>query len=161
MPDVKNKLRIAILDLYEGAPNEGMRCIRELIKQYSAEKNIAIATHEFDVRLKQELPDTSYDIYISSGGPGSPLGEEDYEWEQKYFGWLREIDEYNADKNNKTKKYVSIFPIILFGGIFCCRKNRKLAAFLFIHQPSENKRAVKARPAEPCNIGVDVNVGQV
>ena len=106
MPDVKNKVRIAILDLYEGAPNEGMRCIRELIKQYSAEKNIAITSHEFDVRLKQELPDTSYDIYISSGGPGSPLGEEDYEWEQKYFGWLRDIDEYNADKNNKTKKYV-------------------------------------------------------
>ena len=104
MPDVKNKLRIAILDLYEGAPNEGMRCIRELIKQYSAEKNINITAHEFDVRLKQEVPDTSYDIYISTGGPGSPLGEEDYEWEQKYFRWLREIDEYNANKSNQTKK---------------------------------------------------------
>src|SRR5688572_1447456 len=101
MPEVKKKIRIAILDLYEGAPNEGMRCIRELIKQYSSGKNINITTHEFDVRLKQEVPDTSYDIYISSGGPGSPLGEEDYEWEELYFGWLKTIEEFNADPNNK------------------------------------------------------------
>jgi GMP synthase-like glutamine amidotransferase len=106
MPDVKKKIRIAILDLYEGAPNEGMRCIRELIKQYSSGKNINITTQEFDVRLKQEVPDNSYDIYISSGGPGSPLGEEDYQWEELYFGWLKTIEEFNADPNNKIKKYV-------------------------------------------------------
>lgn len=106
MPDAKKKVRIAILDLYEGAPNEGMRCIRELLKQYSAEKNIDITAHEYDVRLKEEVPDTSYDIYISSGGPGSPLGEEDYEWEQTYFRWLRKIEEFNSNKSNEAKKYV-------------------------------------------------------
>jgi len=106
MPDVKKKIKVAILDLYEGAANEGMRCIRELLKQYSADKNIQIISDEFDVRLKKEIPDTGYDIYISSGGPGSPMGEEDAEWEEMYFAWLRNIETYNNNKNNQTKKYV-------------------------------------------------------
>jgi GMP synthase-like glutamine amidotransferase len=106
MPDVKTKIKIAILDMYEGAANQGMRCIRELLKQYAAEKNIDILSKEFDVRLKKEVPDTSFNIYISTGGPGSPLGDEDEEWENKYFNWLNSIDEYNNCNNNKTKKYV-------------------------------------------------------
>ena len=28
------RVRIAILDLYEGQPNQGMRCIRELLKEF-------------------------------------------------------------------------------------------------------------------------------
>jgi hypothetical protein len=30
-----NMIRIAILDLYEGQPNQGMRCLREIINQWS------------------------------------------------------------------------------------------------------------------------------
>ena len=105
MPDVKKKIKIAILDLYEGAPNEGMRCIRQILKQYATEKNIELVSREFDVRLKKEVPDTSYDIYISTGGPGSPLGEEDDEWEQKYFKWLKNIEDFN-NTNKDEKKFV-------------------------------------------------------
>jgi len=106
MPDVKTKIKVAILDMYEGAANQGMRCIRELLKQYAVEKNIDILSREFEVRLRKEVPDTSFNIYISTGGPGSPLGDEDEEWEKKYFSWLNSIDEYNNSNNNKTKKYV-------------------------------------------------------
>ena len=65
-------IRIAVLDLYEGKENQGMRCIRELINQWSENINEDVQWDEFDVRQKNELPDLSYDIYISSGGPGSP-----------------------------------------------------------------------------------------
>ena len=67
---------MAILDLYEGAPNEGMRCIREILAMIAPEKS-DIFTDEFEVRLHKKLPGLDYDIYISTGGPGSPLGEED------------------------------------------------------------------------------------
>ena len=59
-----NKIRIAILDMYEGHVNQGMRCLREIINQWAEYNNYEVILDEFDVRLKLEVPDLSYDIYI-------------------------------------------------------------------------------------------------
>jgi GMP synthase-like glutamine amidotransferase len=99
-------IRVAILDLYEGQTNEGMRCIREILKEYARSHRITIVKDEFDVRLLQQVPDLSYDIYISSGGPGSPLESENSEWEKKYFHWLRQVENYNSHLDNTRKKHV-------------------------------------------------------
>ena len=53
------QLKIAILDLYEGQPNEGMRCIREILNQFSEINNIDLVLHEFEVRLSQQIPEHS------------------------------------------------------------------------------------------------------
>lgn len=107
MPEVNEKFKVAILDLYEGSANEGMRCIRQILKHYAEENKIELIAHEYEVRLKKEIPDLSYDVYISTGGPGSPLGEEEQEeWEEKYFNWIWNIESYNADPANKTKKHI-------------------------------------------------------
>jgi homoserine O-succinyltransferase len=74
----KNKIRIAILDLYEGQANQGMRCIREILNQFGEANDQDISWDEFDVRQHKQVPDLSYDIFISSGGPGSPLDSEQY-----------------------------------------------------------------------------------
>jgi GMP synthase-like glutamine amidotransferase len=100
------KIKVAILDLYEGHPNQGMRCIRELLDQYGAAHGIDLTYDEFEVRIRKEVPDTSYDIYISSGGPGSPLDSEGSEWENTYFGWLSAVERYNQDAGNIHKKQV-------------------------------------------------------
>ena len=102
----KKNIRVAILDLYEGIENQGMRCLRELLNQYSEVHNIDIVWDEFDVRLRKEVPDLSYDIYISSGGPGSPLESENSEWEKIYFKWLSQVERYNNEPSNTEKKYV-------------------------------------------------------
>ncbi|MDN3654701.1 GMP synthase [Ferruginibacter paludis] len=102
----KKQFRVAILDLYEGVPNQGMRCIREIINQFSDFNNLEISWDEFDVRQKNEVPDLSYDIFISSGGPGSPLDSEGSEWEKVYFTWLHTIEKWNANEANIQKKYV-------------------------------------------------------
>jgi homoserine O-succinyltransferase len=99
-------IRIAILDMYEGHANEGMRCIRELIRQWREYHQLELQWDEFDVRLKKQLPDLSYDIYISTGGPGSPLESEGSEWEAAYFGWLSAVEEWNANPANQLKKYI-------------------------------------------------------
>ena len=70
----RKAVKVAILDLYEGKPNQGMRCIRTILTDWAGTYDIELKFQEFDVRLKNELPDTSFDIYISTGGPG-PLNK--------------------------------------------------------------------------------------
>lgn len=98
-------LRIAILDLYEGEANQGMRCIRQIINEWSEFHSIETSFDEFDVRQKKQVPDLSYDVYISTGGPGSPLDSEGSEWEAFYFNWLSQIEEWN-NSQNQNKKHV-------------------------------------------------------
>lgn len=99
-------VRVAILDLYEGQANQGMRCIREILREWSEFHELDLHWNEFDVRLQNKVPDLSYDIYISSGGPGSPLDSEGSEWERHYFHWLESIENWNADPANIRKKQV-------------------------------------------------------
>jgi homoserine O-succinyltransferase/O-acetyltransferase len=95
-------LRVAILDLYEGQANQGMRCIREILNQWSESNHIELSWDEFEVRVTRDIPDLSYDIYISSGGPGSPLESEGSGWDNDYFNWLSSVEQWNnSDRPNK------------------------------------------------------------
>ncbi len=98
-------IRIAVLDLYEGTPNEGMRNIRELIEGLAIQLHVPLRYDIFDVRQKAEVPGPDYDAYISSGGPGSPLSTEGTEWEHKYFGLMDALQEHNRH-NPGDKKHV-------------------------------------------------------
>jgi GMP synthase-like glutamine amidotransferase len=100
------KLRIAILDLYEGQPNQGMRCIRQLIREWGEFHSIDIMFDEFEVRQHKQLPDLSYDVYLSTGGPGSPLDSIGSDWETLYFNWLEQVNEWNNDPENQRKKFI-------------------------------------------------------
>ena len=99
-------IRIAILDLYNGQQNQGMRCLREILHHWSKQHGITIQLDEFNVRLHQQVPDTSYHIYISSGGPGSPLESKGSHWENVYLKWLEKIENWNNDPNKEIKKFV-------------------------------------------------------
>jgi len=100
------KIRVAILDLYEGHANEGMRCLRDLLRAFDNSNKADIEWDEFDVRRKNEVPDMSYDIFISSGGPGDPLVSRYSDWERVYFTWLKNIERWNANPANSQKKFV-------------------------------------------------------
>jgi homoserine O-succinyltransferase len=107
MHSEKKHIRIAILDLYEGQPNQGMRCIREILDQYAAQhQHLDLSYDTFEVRIEEHLPDLSYDIFISSGGPGSPLESENSDWEKKYFNWLSKVENWNEDSAHAEKKSV-------------------------------------------------------
>ena len=99
------KIRIAILDLYNGQQNEGMRCIREMLMRMNATYQQALEWKEFEVRNKHELPSLEFDIYLSSGGPGSPLESEGMAWDNAYFKWLSDLVAWNNSANNINKKY--------------------------------------------------------
>ena len=103
----KRTVRVAILDLYEGKPNQGMRCIRTILHDWSLlYEDVILETEEFDVRLRNELPDNSFDIYISSGGPGDPLISRFEDWDIAWCHWIDEMLRFNKNPSNVRKKHV-------------------------------------------------------
>lgn len=102
----KPKIKITTLDLYNNERNEGMRCIREIVNDVTQTNNeIDISYDVFEPRYRGNFPDLSYDIFISSGGPGSPFEDEDKQWDKDYFQLLDKIWTYNQN-NTDQKKYI-------------------------------------------------------
>ena len=96
----KKKITIAILDMYNGVPNQGMRCIIDIISRFEP----VVAYKIFDVRVKCELPPIDqFDIYISTGGPGNPLIG-DGSWDVKYYAFIDALNKWNTE--NDLKKHV-------------------------------------------------------
>ena len=154
-------LRIALLDLYNGEPNEGMRSIKSILEKF---KNFT--TYEvFDVRQLNQLPDTSFDIYISSGGPGNPLPQGE-SWEQPFFNLWDDIIKLNEVEGAK-KKFVflichSFQMLSLHWEIAKVSKRHSPSFGIFpIHKTDEgNIDSVIKRLPEPF-FGVDSRVWQV
>lgn len=92
-------IRLAILDLYDNTPNQGMRCIQDIVEAY---KDVEYTV--FDVRGKDQVPGLEFDIYISTGGPGSPL-EGDGVWDIRYGRWLDSVWNWNQQPD-LPKKHV-------------------------------------------------------
>ncbi len=99
-------IKIATIDLYNNERNEGMRCIGEIVSEACERNSEHEITYEiFDARFKDEIPETDKDIYISSGGPGSPFEGEGTMWEKEYFNLIDKI--WNHNQNNpERKKYL-------------------------------------------------------
>ena len=99
-----NNIKVAIIDMNMGFPNQGMRGIQEILNQYKTDNQLNLTVDIFDIRQKEEVPDLSYNIYISSGGPGNPYDGEGKQWEHNFFDLLDQIDNFNMV--NDEKKYV-------------------------------------------------------
>ena len=100
------KLNATIIDLYDNEPNQGMRCLQDLLKEADNRFDDTKLNYDiYETRYKNEIPNLDYDIYISSGGPGSPFDGMGKEWEKKYFNLLDKIWTNNQNSANK-KKYL-------------------------------------------------------
>lgn len=102
MENFPKNIRIAILDLYNGEANQGMRGIKEIVKEINEPD---MTWRVFDVRAKHELPTIAdYDIFISSGGPGNPhIG--DGIWETQWYRLIDQIWQHNR-KTRYRRKHV-------------------------------------------------------
>ena len=114
----KRDLKVAVIDMNNGAPNQGMRGIQEILSRFGNENNINLSFDIFDLRQKGEIPGTAYDAYISSGGPGSPLESKGEKWENDFFNLLDQIENFNAE-NHDQKKYAFL---ICHSFQLACRK---------------------------------------
>ncbi len=113
----EKKIKVAVIDMNNGFPNQGMRGIQELLQSYREQSQLDMVYDLFDLRQKGEIPDLTYDIYISSGGPGSPFDGEGEKWEHDFFFLLDEIEHFNT--KNEHKKHVFL---ICHSFQLACRK---------------------------------------
>jgi GMP synthase-like glutamine amidotransferase len=88
--------------MYDGVANEGMRGIRTLLYLQSKLTAARVRWEVFDVRKAGEVPGMDYHIYISSGGPGSPLPGKQA-WERTYLNWIDKLWNYNVKYPGETK----------------------------------------------------------
>lgn len=103
---VKKEIKVAIIDLYNNEVNEGIRCLKEIVSESNRNKNLIPVNYDrFETRYKDEIPDLGYDIFISSGGPGSPFEGVEQKWEHDYFSLVNKIWNYNQRRPEK-KKYI-------------------------------------------------------
>ncbi|ARK12335.1 homoserine O-succinyltransferase [Fibrella sp. ES10-3-2-2] len=108
-------MKIAILDMYNNVANEGMRCILHAIQTVATTDGVSLPYTVFNVRANNELPDLSYDAYISTGGPGIPLplGEA---WEIPYFELIDSIFEHNLTHESKKHLFLICHSFQLVAG---------------------------------------------
>jgi len=121
--------------MYNGHTNEGMRCIKMLVGQFLAQDGVEGQYDIFDVRQHAQIPDLSYDIFISSGGPGNPLpaGEP---WEKPFYAFLDQIWHYNRQPHHPQKKHLFLichsFQMAAFHwglGLVCKRRSTSFGIF--------------------------------
>jgi len=101
-------IKVAIIDLYNNEKNEGMRCIKEIITSSIKYSAAQVIYDVYESRYKGDVPGMDYDIYISSGGPGSPFEDEGKEWEKKYFNLIYNVWNYNQASREKKKYFFFI-----------------------------------------------------
>jgi len=114
----KKDLKVAIIDLNNGAPNQGIRGIQEILSRFRDDNHINLSFDLFDLRQKGEIPGLEYDAYISSGGPGSPLESEGEKWENDFYDLLDQIEQFNKESET-DKKYAFL---ICHSFQLACRK---------------------------------------
>jgi hypothetical protein len=115
----KDTVKIAVIDLNNGVPNQGVRCLRDLLKQTGENRaEVGVVFDFFDTRHGGELPDISYDIFISSGGPGSPYDGQGQRWEKNYFNLVNRIYAHNQNGNPQKKYSLLHLPLISNDGPF-------------------------------------------
>jgi GMP synthase-like glutamine amidotransferase len=161
------QIKVAILDLYEGAANQGMRCIKEIIEEWADIHSYKLSYSTFDVRLKLEIPTIDFDIYISSGGPGSPLESKGTDWENKYFKWIETIEKWNNQPDMFPKKHVLFIchsfqlaaKYYQIGNV--CKRNSTAFGVFPIHMLEEGKQEISFEGLNDPFYGVDSRDYQV
>lgn len=130
-------IKIALLDMYNGIPNQGMRCIIDVINRFSPVVSFEI----FDVRVKCELPEIKkFDIYISTGGPGNPMVG-DGAWDKKYYEFIDSLTKWNNE--NAVKKHVLFIchsfqmACLHFGLATVTKRNDTSFGVMTIHKTKE------------------------
>lgn len=139
------EVRIALLDLYNGQANEGMRCIRAIIREWAEHNNFTLVLNEYEVRREARLPDLSYHLYISSGGPGSPLAVNEA-WEAAYFNWLHAAEDYNKNRGTAPAKHIFLichsFQVVCrhYGIATVCKRHSEAFGVFPVHPTDAGKQ---------------------
>jgi GMP synthase-like glutamine amidotransferase len=140
----KQIIKIATIDLYNNERNEGMRCIGEIVEETKKKFiDLDISYNVYETRFKEDIPNIDSDIFISSGGPGSPFDGEGKKWEKDYFHLIEKIYSHNQTNTDK-KKYI----------FFICHSFQMMARFFEFGEVSKrNSKSIGVLPFEKTRTG--------
>lgn len=108
--------KVAILDMYDGFENQGMRSIQDILNDFSQAQQLQLEYKVYNIRGASEAPDLSYDAYISTGGPGSPLESQGSNWEAVFFEFIQSLRKHNQSSAENKKP---LFLICHSFQVFC------------------------------------------
>ncbi|MCZ6900400.1 MAG: GMP synthase [Bacteroidetes bacterium] len=100
---MKKIKRVAVLDMNDNYPNQGMRGIRGILESFSTHLDYQV----FDVRIHNEVPNHKFDIYIGSGGPGDPLKMKG-NWVTRFYNLIDRLWANNQNPDNPRKNFFFI-----------------------------------------------------
>jgi hypothetical protein len=94
-------LRVSLVDMNNGVPNEAVRCFRRLLEGFSsrvraANPRLKVVLEHVQPRNLGELPSPDADLVLSTGGPGSPHDGWEEPWCNGYRVFLDSILERAA-----------------------------------------------------------------
>ena len=138
-------IKATLIDLYNNEENLGIGAIEKLLSDFDGKINgQSLSYQTFETRFKAEVPDLSFDIYISSGGPGSPFDGEGTVWEKKYFNLLERLWKHN--QNSERKKYL----------FFICHSFQMMTRFFNLGEVTKrNARSFGIFPVHKTQEGMD------
>jgi len=144
-----NPIKVAILDMNNGHPNLGLQSIVAVVAQMEQ----SFAFEVFDVRSKGEVPSLDFDIFISSGGPGSPF-EGDGDWDKRFYELIDQIWDWNQNPNRERKKHVlfichSFQMACLHFGVATIKRRKSISFGIFPTQKTERGQEEKLFKALP------------
>lgn len=88
-------LRVSLVDMNNGVANEAIRCFRRLVTAFvgrvrAANPRLTVHLDHIQPRNLGEVPSHQVDLFVSSGGPGSPHDGWDQPWctaYRKFLDW--------------------------------------------------------------------------
>jgi homoserine O-succinyltransferase/O-acetyltransferase len=89
-------LRLSLVDMNNGVPNEAVRCFRRLLDSFAsrvraANPRLTVVFEHVQPRNLGELPSPKADLILSSGGPGSPHDGWEERWCSGYRAFLDSV----------------------------------------------------------------------
>ena len=99
------EIKVAILDLYDGIANEGMRGFQDILNRYKAKNTILISVTRYLMCVKNAtFLIIRILIFTYTVVARSPLDTQGTEWEKKYFNLIDKLEDHNLS-NNPQKKH--------------------------------------------------------
>lgn len=96
-----------------GVANQSTRCFRRIYASFArsvraVNPGLEVTLDHLQPRNLCEIPDTRYDLVLSSGGPGAPLDGFDDAWGKGYRKFLDDVGEANARDGAASTKLLLV-----------------------------------------------------
>jgi homoserine O-succinyltransferase len=105
--------RLCVVDMNDGHVNQAMRCFRSIVSRFflrvkKANPDVPCELVEVSPRNTEDDIPRDCDLYLSSGGPGSPYDGEGKRWVNRYSKYLDDVVEAAEEGGPEQKALFAV-----------------------------------------------------